>query len=51
MNSKYLNEKTVSGILDSDGAASNEISGEVEVRSATASYQAEFPYEVDEEPR
>ncbi len=49
MNSKYLNEKTVKGILDVDGAASNEISGERDVRVATASYQAEFPYEVDEE--
>lgn len=49
MNSKYLNEKTVKGILDVDGAASNEISGEIEVRAATAPYQAEFPYEIDEE--
>lgn len=49
MNSKYLNEKTIKGILDVDGAASNEMSGEIDVRTATASYQAEFPYEVDEE--
>ena len=28
MNSKYLNENTVKGILDVDGKASNEISGE-----------------------
>jgi Rieske Fe-S protein len=49
MNSRYLNEETVKGILEADGAASNEISGERDVRVATAPYQAEFPYEVDEE--
>lgn len=49
MNSKYLNEKTVKGILDVDGNASNEMSGERTVRTATEVYQAEFPYEVDEE--
>lgn len=49
MNSKYLNENTVKGILNVDHEDSNEISGERTVRSATAPYQAEFPYEVDEE--
>lgn len=49
MNSKYLNENTVKGILEADGKVSNEISGEQTVRTATAPYQAEFPYEVDEE--
>lgn len=49
MNSKYLNEKTVKEILDADRAASNELSGETEVRTAIASYQTEFPYEIDEE--
>lgn len=49
MNSKYLNENTVKSIIDADENASNEISGERTVRTATAPYQAEFPYEVDEE--
>ena len=39
MNSKYLNEDTVRNVL----------SDESDVRSATAPYQAEFPYERDEE--
>lgn len=49
MNSNYLNEKTVEGVLAADHEAANEISGENNVRTATASYQAEFPYERDEE--
>jgi nitrite reductase/ring-hydroxylating ferredoxin subunit len=39
MSSKYLNEDTVRNILSDDG----------DVRAATAPYQAEFPYERDEE--
>jgi nitrite reductase/ring-hydroxylating ferredoxin subunit len=39
MNSKYLSEDTVRNIL----------SDEADVRTATAPYQAEFPYERDEE--
>lgn len=47
MNSNYLNEKTVEGVLAVDREATNEISSEANVRSATAPYQAEFPYERD----
>ena len=49
MNSNYLNEKTVEGVLAVDRESANEISGESNVQSATAPYQAEFPYERDEE--
>ena len=49
MNSKYLSEKTVADTLAADQESTNEISGEGNVQSATASYQAEFPYERDEE--
>ncbi len=49
MNSNYLNEKTVEGVLAVDREATNEISSEANVRTATAPYQAEFPYERDEE--
>jgi len=49
MSSKSLDKNTVRGILDADGDASNEISGEGSVRAATASFQEEFPYEVAEE--
>ena len=49
MNSNYLNEKTVASTLAVDRESSNDISGESNVQSATASYQAEFPYERDEE--
>ena len=49
MNSSYLNEKTVESVLAADRESTNEISGEISVRSATAPYQAEFPYERDEE--
>ena len=49
MNSKYLSEKTVADTLAADRELTNEISGEGNVRSATTSYQAEFPYERDEE--
>ncbi len=45
MSSNYLNEKTVKNILAED----REVSGENEVRTATMSYQAEFPYEREEE--
>lgn len=48
MNSKYLNEETVSSVLGMD-SDSNEISSEADVRAATASYQEEFPYDRDEE--
>ncbi len=41
MSSKYLNEETVQKVLA--------ISDETNVRSATAPYQAEFPYERDDE--
>ena len=43
MNSNYLNEKTVEGVLAVDRESANEISGESNVQSATAPYQAEFP--------
>ena len=43
MNSKYLNEETVQKVLASDR------SDETDVRRETAPYQAEFPYERDEE--
>ena len=49
MNSKHLNEKTVESVLAVDRESSNEISGESNVQSATAPFQAEFPYERDEE--
>jgi len=49
MNSNYLSEKTVASTLAVDRESSNEISGESNVQSATASYQAEFPYECDDE--
>ena len=49
MNSKYLNERTVSDIIGAGKEASNEISDERDVRGATADYQTEFPYERDEE--
>ena len=49
MNSNYLNEKTVESVLAADREAANDISGENSVRVATAPYQAEFPYERDEE--
>ena len=49
MNSNYLNKKTVTNVLAVDREATNEISDESNVRSATAPYQAEFPYERDEE--
>ncbi len=49
MNSNYLNEKTVASTLAADRESSNKISGENNVQSATAPYQAEFPYERDEE--
>ena len=42
MNSKYLNEDTVRNVL-------GDRSDESDVRTATAPYQAEFPYERDEE--
>lgn len=48
MNSKYLNNETINRVLAPD-RDSNEISSESDVRGATASYQAEFPYERDEE--
>jgi Rieske Fe-S protein len=42
--------KTIKNVLAADReAANNEISGEREVRLATASHQKEFPYERDEE--
>lgn len=50
MNSNYLKEETVESVLAVDRESTNEIiSGEQHVRSATAPYQAEFPYERDEE--
>jgi len=49
MNSNYLNEKTVESVLAVDRESTNEISGESNVRTATAPFQAEFPYERDEE--
>ena len=49
MNSNYLNEKTVESVLAVDAESTKEISGESNVRSATAPYQAEFPYERDED--
>jgi len=49
MSSNYLNEKTVESVLAVDRESTNEISSESDVRSATAPYQAEFPYERDEE--
>lgn len=49
MNSDYLNEQTVEGVLAVDRESTNEISGESNVQSAIAPYQAEFPYERDEE--
>lgn len=49
MNSNYLNDKTVESVLAADRESTNEISGEINVQSATATYQAEFPYERDEE--
>lgn len=47
MNSKF--EQAVESVLAVDRESTNEISGEREVRLATAPYQAEFPYERDEE--
>lgn len=49
MNSKYLNENTVNSVLAVDREATNEISDERDVRTATAPYQQEFPYDRDEE--
>lgn len=49
MSSNYLNEKTVESVLAVDRESTNEISHESDVRAATAPYQAEFPYERDEE--
>jgi Rieske Fe-S protein len=49
MNSKYLNEKTVSEVLAFDRDAGNEISGDADVRAAVASHQGEFPYDRAEE--
>lgn len=49
MNSKHLNEKTVERVLAVDRDSSNEISSESNVQSATAPFQAEFPYERVEE--
>lgn len=49
MNSNYLKEETVESVLAVDRESTNEISGETSVRTATAPYQAEFPYERDEE--
>ncbi|MGH7782749.1 MAG: Rieske (2Fe-2S) protein, partial [Candidatus Binatia bacterium] len=49
MNSKYLSEGIVKDILDVDVNDSNEISDERSVRAAAAPYQAEFPYERDQE--
>ncbi len=49
MNSNYLNEKTVENVLAADRESTDEISGEISVQNATAPYQAEFPYERDEE--
>lgn len=45
MNSKILNQDTVNSILASD----REMSDENNVRTASAPYQAEFPYERDSE--
>src|SRR5688572_14594785 len=41
--------KTISEVLAVDREATNEISDERDVRTATAPYQEEFPYERDEE--
>ena len=49
MNSKYLNEQTVESVLAVDREETNELSDERNVQRATAPYQAEFPYERDEE--
>src|SRR5688572_9185297 len=49
MNSKYLNEQTVESVLAADREGTNELSDERNVQRATARYQAEFPYERDEE--
>lgn len=49
MNSKYLSEKTVESVLAVDRESTNEISDESNVLLATAPYQAEFPYERDDE--
>jgi len=49
MNSKYLSDKTVESVLAADRDVSNEISDEGNVLVATAPYQAEFPYERDDE--
>ncbi len=49
MSSNYLDKKTIEGVLVADREATNEISSEANVRSATASFQAEFPYQRDEE--
>lgn len=48
MNSNYLNEETVNSVLAID-RDSNEISDETGVRTATASYEKEFPHDRDEE--
>ncbi|MBK6725380.1 MAG: hypothetical protein IPG58_19595 [Acidobacteria bacterium] len=45
MNSKAFDQESIKKIL----AADNEISDEVNVRTATAPFQAEFPYERDSE--
>ncbi|MBK6587750.1 MAG: hypothetical protein IPG22_05465 [Acidobacteria bacterium] len=45
MNSKAFHQDTINKILAGD----NEISDEVNVRTATAPFQAEFPYERDSE--
>lgn len=49
MNSKYLKEETVNGVLAVDRDGTNELSDERDVRAAVAGHQAEFPYERDEE--
>jgi len=47
MSSKYLNEKTIANVLD--GGIEGVRSSESNVRAATEPYQAEFPYEGDQE--
>lgn len=49
MNSNYLNDKTVENILAADRESTNEISNEINVQKATTPYQAEFPYEREDE--
>ncbi len=49
MNSKYLNEDTVNGILADEENKLREISSGDDVREAIAPYQREFPYDRDEE--